>query len=92
MRVIWTDAALRGVSRAYDYLIEFNPYAAQHLAEGLLRTGETLSHFPHRGRPVTGTALREIVVTHPYILRYRVQSDEVVILRVRHASRKPTTP
>ncbi|MCB8874101.1 type II toxin-antitoxin system RelE/ParE family toxin [Acidisoma silvae] len=92
MRVIWTDAALRGVSRAYDYLFEFNPYAARHLADSLLRTGEALHHFPHRGRIVTGSALREIVVTHPYILRYRVQGDEVVILRVRHAARKPTAP
>jgi toxin ParE1/3/4 len=49
-------------------------------------------NFPHRGRPVCDTSMRELVTVSPYIIRYRVASDTVNILRVRHASRRPTRP
>jgi toxin ParE1/3/4 len=92
MRVVWTVTATRGVWRAYEYLFDFNPRAAIHLAEALFATGDSLQNFPHRGRPVRGTTMRELVAVHPYIIRYRVTGDTVVILRVRHTSRRPTNP
>ena len=36
--------------------------------------------------------MRELVTAYPYIIRYRIRRDEVVILRVRHASHRPTDP
>ena len=92
MRVVWTKTALRGVWRAYDYIFDFNPQAAAHMAEALLTAGDSLVNFPHRGRPVRGTSMRELVTVSPYIIRYRVTGDEVQILRVRHTARKPTNP
>ncbi len=92
MRVVWTATALRGVERAYEYLIEFNSRAAVHLAESLLEAGDSLVNFPHRGRPVRGTSMRELVTISPYIIRYRVETGRVIILRVRHSSRRPTRP
>ncbi len=92
MRVVWTKAAARGVARAYDYLVEFNPRAAMHVAETLRDAGNSLVHFPHRGRPVPNTNMREVVTSYPYIIRYRIDGDTVVILRIRHTSRRPTVP
>jgi toxin ParE1/3/4 len=92
VRVVWTRAALRGVWRAYDYILDFNPQAAERMAEGLFEAGESLVDFPHRGRSVRGAAMRELVAVHPYIIRYRIAGDDVVILRVRHTSRRPTNP
>jgi toxin ParE1/3/4 len=92
VRVVWTQTALRGVWRAYEYLTDFNPRAAVHLAESLLAAGDSLVNFPHRGRPVRGTNMRELVTVSPYIIRYRVTADTVIILRVRHGSRRPTKP
>ncbi len=92
MRVIWSPRALHQVERASDYLMDFNPFAAVRLAEGLLAPGDSLAHFPHRGRPVHGTDMRELVTAFPYIIRYRVVRDTVRVLRVRHASRRPTNP
>lgn len=92
MRVVWTETALQGVWRAYDYLMEFNPRAATHLAESLLEAGDSLVNFPHRGRLVRGTGMRELVTVSPYIIRYRVTADTIIILRVRHSSRRPTRP
>lgn len=90
MRVVWTHAALRGVWRAYDYIVDFNPRAAARMAEALLQAGDSLANFPHRGRLVRGTDMRELLSVHPYIIRYRIAGDDVVILRVRHTSRRPT--
>lgn len=92
MRVVWTKTALRGVWRAYDYIYEFNPPAAGRMAGALITAGDSLATFPHRGRLVPGTGMRELVGVSPYIMRYRVERDEVVILRVRHSARRPTNP
>ena len=92
MRVVWTRTAARGIQHAYDYLADFNPRAAAHVAETLRDEGNSLMHFPERGRPVPGTAMRELVAAYPYIIRYRVDGDTVVILRVRHSARYPTNP
>ena len=76
----------------YDYILEFNPQAAQRLADALFGAGDSLALFPHRGRPVSDTGMRELVSIDPYIVRYEVPEDDVVILRVRHAARRPTDP
>ena len=62
------------------------------MAEALLAAGDSLVNYPFRGRPVPGTFLRELVTVSPYIIRYRIDGDEVVILRVRHSARRPTDP
>jgi plasmid stabilization system protein ParE len=36
--------------------------------------------------------MRELVSVSPYIIRYQVIGDDVVILRVRHGARRPTSP
>jgi len=56
------------------------------------RAGDSLVNFPRRGRPVRGTNMRGLVTVSPYIIRCRVTADTVVILRVRHGSRRPTKP
>jgi plasmid stabilization system protein ParE len=51
--------------------------------------GNGLLNFPDRGRPVPDTDLREATVVYPYIIRYRVDGDRVLILRVGHGMRRP---
>ncbi len=93
MRVVWSPSALRQIGRAHDYLMDFNPQAAVDLMNGLLTAGDSLVNFPHRGRPVPNTDMRELVTAYPYIIRYRiVRDDHVRILRVRHMARRPTKP
>jgi toxin ParE1/3/4 len=93
MHVVWTDSALENIEVIYDYLTEFNPRAASHVATTLRTEGDSLENFPHRGRPVAGTSMRELLShSYPYIIRYRIAGDTVFILRVRHTSRRPTNP
>ena len=91
MRVVWTEPALDGVARVYDYLYDFNPQAARQVAANILDVDNGLVEFPARGRQVRHTAMREVMSAYPYIIRYRISGDEVVILRVRHTARRPTS-
>jgi plasmid stabilization system protein ParE len=90
--VIWTEPALAHLEAIRIYIEGFNPRAAREVAASLKSLGDSLNHFPHRGRLVRGTALRELVSTYPYVIRYAIDGDRVVILRVRHTSRRPTNP
>jgi addiction module RelE/StbE family toxin len=90
--VVWTEPALAQLAAIRAYIAQFNPRAAAHVAAGLRDAGNSLTHFPHRGRPVPRTDMRELVTVYPYIIRYRIDGDTVVILRVRHTSRRPTNP
>jgi addiction module RelE/StbE family toxin len=92
IRVVWTEPALAQLEAIRVYIQQFNPKAARALADSLIAAGNLLAQFPLRGRAVPASDLRELVTTHPYIIRYRIDGDEVVILRLRHTSRRPTDP
>lgn len=92
MQAVWTAAAARGVWRTYQYLNERNPRAARELADALYAAGDSMADLPNRGRPVAGTKIRELVTAPPYIIRHRTCDGIVIVLRVRHTSRRPTRP
>ena len=87
--VVWTLSALADLADIRRYIAAFNPDAAQRIAARLIAVGNGLVNFPERGRPVPDTDLREATVVYPYIIRYRVDGDRVLILRVRHGMRRP---
>ena len=55
------------------------------MARQLMEAGDSLAEMAERGRPADGH--RELVIVWPYILRYRIAGDRVIILRVRHGAR-----
>ena len=85
--VIWTHAALRDVEQIRRYLGQFNPSAARDFADHLRQTGDSLQDFPERGRPAG--RIRDLTIVWPYVIRYRVTANHVIILRVRHGARLP---
>jgi toxin ParE1/3/4 len=83
MRVKWTVAALSDLERVRIYIGHFNPTAARRMAERLVAAADSLADFPERGRPI-GSGRRELIIVHPYVIRYRVLGDQVLVLRIRH--------
>ena len=86
MKVRWSDVALRDVSRIHDYLYDLNPVAARRIAETLLVAGDSLPTFPRRGRPGSAPGTRELAAVPPYLLIYKADEAEVVIVGVFHAA------
>ncbi len=87
-KVIWTDKALAGFTAIIGRISKDSPRTAIRVADRLLRAGDRLDHFPERGRPIS-LDRRELIVMAPYLIRYRVDGDRVIILEVRHAARRP---
>jgi toxin ParE1/3/4 len=86
--VIWAPAAVAQLRAIRDYIEQFNPRAAEEVAAHLLNVGNSLEEFPHRGRSVPGTDIRELVTNYPYIIRYRIVGSTVRILRVNGEPRE----
>lgn len=86
MRIVWTDDAVANLEAIVTYVSAFNPVAAKALGVRLIAVADSLAIFPDRGRDV-GDGRRERTTVWPYILRYRVVEDCVIILRVRHGAR-----
>ncbi len=94
MPVVWRASALADVGRMVHYIDSDNPVAAKRVGRELLLAGDSFMIFPRRGRPGGLDGTRELVVTPPYLIVYRVSgTDMVTILRVWHAAQdRPTYP
>ncbi|WP_174301023.1 type II toxin-antitoxin system RelE/ParE family toxin [Caulobacter sp. S45] len=86
-RVIWTLRAERDLAGIRDYVATESPTAADRLANRLFQAGRRLSDFPDVGR-LEGVT-RVLTTVPPYLIRYRVQREGVVIVGVRHGGRRP---
>jgi addiction module RelE/StbE family toxin len=87
-QVVWTFSAVADVQGIRCYIGNFNPQAAQAMADRIIEVGNGLADFPYRGRQVSDTGLREIALAYPYVVRYRIDGDRVLILRVRHGRQR----
>lgn len=88
MQIRWTEAALSDLERIRSYIGHFNPAAARSMAKRLIESANNLNIFPGRGRPI-GQGRRELTLVWPYVIRYRISGDFIVILRVRHGAQAP---
>ena len=84
--IVWTDEAVAHLEAIVAYITAFNPAAAQTLGERLSAVADSLAEFPGRGRDAGG-GKREMTTVWPYVLRYRVEVERVIILRIRHGAR-----
>ncbi|MEH3159473.1 MAG: type II toxin-antitoxin system RelE/ParE family toxin [Sphingomonas taxi] len=84
--VVWRREALDDLDQITLYIQQFDPAAAIRVRSRISDLGDSLIHFPRRGRPVDdGT--RELTTAPPYIIAYDISGEEVTILSVRHGAR-----
>ena len=85
LRIEWTEDAIVNLDAIADYILAFNPAAAQRLAARLIAAADSLAEFSERGCDA-GDGRREMTIIWPYVLRYRVEAERVIILRIRHGA------
>lgn len=78
--VVWTREALTNIELIRAYIQQFDPGASRRMARRLAQAADSLADFPDRGRPAS-EGRRELVTIPPYLIRYRVSGDIVIILR-----------
>ena len=88
MKVEWRPSALDDRDAIIEYLEPLNPHAAVNLLQALILAGDSLTLFPHRGRPGLATGTRELVAVWPYLIVYEIddEADTVSILRIWHGA------
>jgi toxin ParE1/3/4 len=93
LRLDVSEAAKRDMRALLAYIGEENPKAAIHVAKQIVAKMQMLVTQPAPGRPGRCKGTRELIVEHtPYIVAYRVNTDErrILVLRiVHHAQRWP---
>ena len=93
MNVVYAPRALRDLEAIGAYLAERSPAAAVRVLGAIKSSIDALSFFPQIGRLVDDVGHRRVpVVRYPYLIFYRIAGDELLILHIRHSSRRPLDP
>ena len=89
--VKWLPEALMDIERLHAFLHKKSPDAAARAAKAILHATELLKTAPSAGRPMQDdTGRREWFVSFgagSYVLRYMLDNDETVIIRVWHSKK-----
>ena len=86
----FTRRATTQLERLLNDLALISPQAAVSVSDRLVGITDMLLQFPRTGRRTARRIVRRItMVPLPYNVDYRVDDQEVVILGVRHAKRRP---
>jgi plasmid stabilization system protein ParE len=88
-RLKWSPAALRDIVRLRDFLVPKSRDAAKRAIKAIREGVKTLGKHPEIGRPVDELPpeFREWVIefgSGAYVVLYRYDGKEVVMLAVRH--------
>ena len=86
MKVRYLPRAIKDLENIRRYIAKDNPSAAWVVASFIRSSIRSLVNMPHRGRATEEKNVRRLVVTnYPYVVNYRVQGKDIVILTVMHA-------
>lgn len=89
MQVRWLRKARENLEDAAEYLHKKNPAVASEFVLEVSRMTTLLGSHPDIGRPGRVMLTRELVINpFPFIIPYRVTTDEVHILRVFHTRQR----
>jgi toxin ParE1/3/4 len=92
MKVRYTLRAFAERERIFEYLDARNPEAARRVVAAIKRRIEGLGEQPHKGCRTSRLGIYTLWIT-PYRYRvfYRIEvdDDEVVVIKIRHTSRRP---
>jgi toxin ParE1/3/4 len=89
MRVRYTPRAFSDLEDIRVYIHHRNPTAAQRVVTVLEKIVVRLGDFPESGQRSDELDVRVIfAIQYPYRIYYRIESDKILILHIRHAARK----
>ncbi len=85
--IIWLPSAVRDTARIFGYIAEHNRDAALNMASKIYAAPSRLSEFPKSGpeRADIADGMRS-VKAGKYIILYRINGEDVDIVRVLHSA------
>lgn len=90
MKVIWTPRAQQRLQEIHDYIAQDQPVNATHWIARVLDRGEQIGDQPRSGRmvPEYGRETIREIFEGDYRVIYRIRSQQVDVLTVRHGARQ----
>lgn len=86
----YTPEALDDLDRLLDYIAERNPQGEERVRERIQICLKLIENYPQIGQATPRKAIRRMVISpYPYLIFYRYQGDDIIILSFRHGARKP---
>jgi toxin ParE1/3/4 len=85
--VIYAPRALRDLE---EYLQTRSPSGTRNVLAAIKQTIGNLEQFPKIGQRIDDEGrCRLPVVRYPYVVFYRLAGDDIFVLHIRHAARRP---
>jgi len=93
MIAVYAPRALRDLEEIAEYLRERSPSGAARAMTAIKSGIDALMAFPEMCPPLDSAGHRRLpVLRFPYVVFYRIAGDEILILHIRHTSRRPIHP
>jgi toxin ParE1/3/4 len=93
VNVRYTRRALAQIDKALGHVEARSPQGAVHVRNRVLGLVALLQQQPYAGRATSRPRVRRLFThPYPYVIDYRVTATEIVIMRFRHAARRPLDP
>jgi toxin ParE1/3/4 len=90
VNVRYTRRALTQIDKTLAYVGARSPQGAVHLRGRIIALVTLLQEQPYAGRMTTRPNVRRMSTNpYPYLIDYRVTAHEIIIMRFRHAARRP---
>ena len=87
-KLIWEPGALDDLTRLREFIQPHNPKAAGNAAKAIIGAASLLLEHPHLGHPMDDLPeFNKLFIPfgrRGYVLRYRIDGETIVILRVWH--------
>jgi toxin ParE1/3/4 len=92
MKVRYTRRAQADLEAIFEYLDSRAPAAAQSVKNAIVRRIAWLAEFPHAAPETDQPGVYELtIVRYPYKVYYEIDGDDVSIVHIRDARRRPWT-
>jgi plasmid stabilization system protein ParE len=93
VNVRYIRRALVQIDEALSYIEARSPEGATHVRDRVLALISLIEKRPYAGRATSRRNVRRVSANpYPYLIDYRVNETEIVILRFRHSARRPLDP
>ena len=87
MKIKWTTGGKHNLNQIEEYIAQDNPNAALNTILKIIKAVGMLADNPAMGKIGRIFDTRELIISGtPFIVPYRIKSDQVEILRVFHSS------
>jgi toxin ParE1/3/4 len=90
VRIRYTPQALADLDEIFTYLDQQSPAGARTVKERIVSAIRRLADYPLMAPETDEPDIRELaVIRYPYKVYYQIERDEVWIVHIRHAARRP---